>query len=104
MSKLIERKHDDVFRKLLDDGGDRVTAEHRSDTFHFSAVTRDCDSVETEEEKVSDGDGADAPVTADSRCENSCHPVTRLGTDNGKHLFSTILFQFTTLDHSNAMI
>ena len=61
---------------LSGDGGDGVTAEIHSDDFSPSAVNRDGDSPETEEEKVSDGDGSDAPVTADSRCESSCQPVT----------------------------
>ena len=63
------------FRNHSGDSGDRVTAETDIENDPSSAVTRECDSVETEE-KDPVGDTSDSPVTADSRCKTSCQPVT----------------------------
>jgi len=70
------------------DSGDRVTAETDIENDQSSAVTADAATDETivetgdssdencnPSEAVS-GDSSDAAVTADSRCETSCHPVT----------------------------
>ena len=64
-----------------------MTAEIHSDVFSSSTVNRDGDSVETEEENVFEGDSTDAPVTADSRCETSCQPVTpsQSGANGGQN-------------------
>ena len=64
-----------TFRNIGGDSGDRVTAETDIENDPSSAVTRECDSVETEE-KDPVGDTSDSPVTADSRCKTSCQPVT----------------------------
>ena len=79
-----------TFRNIGGDSGDRVTAETDIENDPSSAVNADDPDNKTEEnsadvssesecsvppENVS-GDSSDAPVTADSRCENSCQPVT----------------------------
>ena len=76
------------------DSGDRVTAETDIENDPSSAVTADAATDETivetgdssaansSDNRVSDssenysGDSSDVLVTADSRCETSCHPVT----------------------------
>ena len=71
-----------TFRNIGGDSGDRVTAETDIENDPSSTVTRDSDTVKTEE-KDPVGDTSDSPVTDDSRCESSCQPVTLLGNGNG---------------------
>lgn len=52
------------------------------------------DTFKAEEENISDGDNSDVPVTAYSRCETSCHPVTAvtMGAKIAGHLLLSFLF------------
>ena len=71
------------------DSGDRVTGETDSEKISSSTVNRDEQITETDEKSADEcqenaatessetdsGDSSDAPVTADSQCENNCQPV-----------------------------
>ena len=97
-SFFIEVFSPEDFEKLYGDSGDRVTAETDTENDSSSAVNADDPEGKTEEnnteasaenecsapsESVS-GDSSDDPVTADSRCENSCQPVNLAPTEDKK--------------------
>ena len=82
MAKDDRKENGYGFRKGSGDSGDRVTAETDIENDPSSAVTRDSDTVKAEE-KDPVGDTSDSPVTAYSRCESNCQPITLLGNGNG---------------------
>ena len=77
------------------DSGDRVTGETDSENISSSTVNRDdqetkadekgadeCqENAATDSSETDSDDSSDAPVTADSQCENNCQPVTADNAD-----------------------
>ena len=80
------------------DSGDRVTGETDSENISTSTVNHDDQVTEadgksadeckenaaTDTSETDSGDSSSSPVTADSRCENSCQPVNLAPTEDKK--------------------